>query len=137
MAAIGAYIAAQILNVTLKQTGSLVSPATLGLALCVAAPTSVSISEIGSNSGYTPQTITFNSAAANATSVSNAATLLFGPFSSRQSISGFVVKDTLALGGAAGNVGNIIVRGVMGAPFCCSVGDYISIAVGALKISIS
>ena len=75
MAAIAANLAAQWLNVALKQTASMVSPATLGLALALGAPTSVSISEIGSGSGYTPQSLTMSSVAANGTIASNAGAL--------------------------------------------------------------
>ena len=137
MAAIGAYIAAQILNVTLKQTGSMVSPATLGLAIGLGVPTSVSLSEIGTNSGYTPQSLTMSSVAANGTIASNAAALTFGPFSSIQSLSGWAIKDTLSASAANGNLGDIYYWGSLATARTVSVGDQLVIAAAALTISIS
>lgn len=137
MAAIAANLAAQWLNVALKQTASMVSPATLGLALALGAPTSVSISEIGSGSGYTPQSLTMSSVAANGTIASNAGALTYGPFSSIQAISGVAVKDTLGLAGSAGNVGNMIVFGLLATARTVSAGDSLTIAAAALTVSLS
>jgi hypothetical protein len=137
MAAIGAYLAQLLLNASLKQTASFVSPATLGVGLSLGAPTSVSMSEIGSLSGYTPASLTMSSVGAAGTIASNAASVTFGPFSSAQSISGVVVKDTLALGGASGNVGNLHYFGLLATARTVGVGDTLVMAAAALTISLA
>jgi hypothetical protein len=137
MAAIGAYIAAQVLNITLKQTATMLSPATLGLGLAVGAPTSLSMSELGTGSGYTPQTLSMSSVAASGTIASNAAALTFGPFSSTQAISGFVIKDTLSCSSSPGNLGNIYYFGTLATARTVSIGDSLVIAVSGLTIALA
>lgn len=137
MAAIGAYLAARLLNVSLQQTASIASPATLGLGISLGAPTSLSMSEVGTGSGYTPQSLTMSSVAASGTIASNAGACTFGPFSSVQSLSGFVVKDTLSASASNGNLGNIYYFGTLATARTVSPGDSLVIAVAALTISIS
>lgn len=126
----GAYLAANLLNVSLKQTASFVSPATLGAGISLGAPTSVSMSEVGTGSGYTPQTLSMSSVAASGTIASNAAAMTYGPFSSAQSLSGIVVKDTL------GTAGNLHYFGTLATARTVSVGDSLVIAAGALTITL-
>lgn len=138
MAAIGAYLAALVLEVSLKaSSASFVSPTTLGVGLSLGAPTSVSMSEVGSLSGYTPSTLTMNTVAAAGTVASNANAMTFGPFSSAQSISGVVVKDTLGLGGASGNVGNLLYFGLLATARTVGIGDSLVMAASALTISLA
>lgn len=132
MAGIGAYLAQLMLNVTLKNTASFVSAATLGLGISLGAPTSVSQSEVGTASGYTPQTLSMSSVGANGTIASNAAACTFGPFSTAQSLSGVVVKDTLSAA-----TGNIYYFGTLATARTVSAGDSLVIAAGALTISLS
>ena len=137
MAAIGAYIAAQLLNVSLKQTASMVSPSTLGLGIAIGAPTSLSMSEVGTASGYTPQSITFSSVAASGTIASNANAMTFGPFSSSQAVTGFFIKDTLSASVSNGNLGNLYYFGNLATARTPLIGDFIIVAAAALTISLS
>ena len=137
MAGVGAFIAARVLNVTLKNTASIASAATLGLGLCLGSPTSVSKSEVGTLSGYTPQSITFSSVAASGTVASNANAMTFGPFSSAKTIFGCVVKDTLAASASNGNLGNLYFFGNLGTSVVLVAGDTITFAAGAITISLA
>lgn len=134
MAGIGAYLAGNFLDVSLKQTASFVSPGTLGLGISLGAPTSVSMSEVGTGSGYVPQTLSMSSVAASGTIASNAAACSFGPFSSAQSLSGVVVKDDIA---ATVNNGHIFYFGTLATARTVSAGDTLVIAAGALTISLA
>jgi hypothetical protein len=137
MAGMGAYLTQKVLNVTLQQAASLASPATLGVGLCVGAPTSLSASEVGTASGYTPQSLTMGSVAASGTVASNVNSLSYGPFSSTQAISGVVVKDTLSASVSAGNLGDIFYFGNLATARTVSPGDSLIIAAAALTISLS
>ena len=137
MAAIGAYLARLILNVTLKNTASNASAATLGLGLSLGTPTSVSMSEVGTSSGYTPQSVTFSSVGASGTIASNANAMTFGPFSSAKTIFGAFVKDTLSASASNGNKGNLYFFGTLSSSVVLAAGDTITWAAGALTISLS
>lgn len=137
MAGIGAYLADNFLNVSLKQAASIVSPATLALGISLGAPTSVSMSEVLSASGYTPSTLTMSSVSTGGSIMvaSNAAAITYGPFSSAQSLSGVVVKDTLAFSG--GNQGNLYYFGLLATVRTVAIGDSLVIAAGALTITLA
>jgi hypothetical protein len=137
MAGMGAYLSQLLLNVSLKQTASFVSPATLGVGLSLGAPTSVSMSEIGTGSGYTPQSLTIGSVGAQGTQASNNAALTFGAFNAAQSVSGIVIKDTLSASAANGNLGNMHYFGNLSAARTFSSGDSLVIASGALTITLA
>ena len=137
MAAIGAYLAARLLNASLKQTASIVSPTTLGFGLSLGSPTSVSMSEVGTSSGYTPQSVTFSSVGAAGTIASNANAMTFGPFSGAKTIFGGVIKDTLSASASNGNNGNIYFFGQLSSSVVLVAGDTITFAAGALTISIT
>jgi hypothetical protein len=136
MAAVGAYLAARLLNVSLKQTANLASPATLGFGLSLGTPTSVSMSEVGTSSGYTPQSITMSSVAASGTVASNANAMTFGPFSSAKTIFGGVIKDTLVASASNGNKGNLYFFGLLNSSVVLASGDTITFAAGALTITL-
>ena len=105
-------------------------PATNGVGLSLGAPSSLSMSEIGTASGYTVQTVGFGAAASPAGSVSNTNAMTFGPFSSAQSISGLVVKDTIA------TAGNMLAYGPLATARTVAIGDSLVIASAALTISL-
>ena len=137
MAGIGAYLAGQILNVSLKQAASIVSPATLALGISLGAPSSLSMSEVLSGSGYTPQTLTMSSVSTGGSLMvaSNAVAVTYGPFSSVQSLSGVIIKDTLAFSG--GNQGDILYFGLLATARTVSIGDSLVVAAAALTVSLS
>ena len=137
MAGIGAYLAGQILNVSLKQAASIVSPSTLALAISLGAPTSLSMSEVLSGSGYTPQTLTMSSVSTGGSIMvaSNAVAVTYGPFSSAQSLSGVVITDTVAFSG--GNQGDILYFGLLATARTVSIGDSLVVAAAALTVTLS
>jgi hypothetical protein len=139
MAGMGAYLAQLVLNVSLKNTASIVSPGSVGLGLALTAPTSVSMFEVGSLSGYTPQACGIGSVGAAGTQASNSASCSFGPFTAAGSyvITGVVVKDTLALGASNGNVGNLLYFGMLSAARTVTSGDSLIVAAGALTITLA
>jgi hypothetical protein len=137
MAAVGAYLAQLLLNASLKQTASFVSPTTVAVGLSLGAPTSVSMSEVGTSSGYTPQSLTMNSVGAAGTIASNANAMTFGPFSSAQSISGVVIKDTAAASASNGNLGNLYYFGLLATARTVGVGDSLVMAASALTVSLA
>lgn len=137
MAAIGAYLAQLLLNASLKQTASYVSPTTLGVGLSLGAPSSVSCSEVGTSSGYTPQSLTMNSVGAAGTIASNANAMTFGPFSSAQSLSGVIIKDTLSASASNGNLGNILYFGLLATARTVGIGDSLVMAASALTVSLA
>jgi hypothetical protein len=106
-------------------------PTVNGIGLSLGAPTSLSMSEVGTASGYTAQTGSFAAAASPAGSVSNAGAHTFGPFSSAQAISGLIVKDTLA------TAGNMLAYGNLATARTVAIGDSLVIAAGALSISLA
>lgn len=130
MAAIGAYLAANLLSVSLKLTASWTSPASLVLGACSVAPTSVALSEL-SGGGYTAKALSMGAVAANGTKASNAAAVTFGTFTTSRKIVALVIKDSLPTG-----TGHIHYFGSLTASVVCSSGDTLVIAAGALTISL-
>lgn len=108
-------------------------PATLGVGISLGAPTSISGSEVGTASGYTAQTVTFGAAGtpSGSATVTNANAMTFGPFSTAQSLSGLVVKDTLA------TAGNLLFYGTLTMARTVAAGDSLVIAAAALTITLS
>lgn len=137
MAGIGAYLAGNALNVSLKNVASMVSPATLALGISLGAPSSVSMSEVLSASGYTPQSLTMSSVSTGGSIMvaSNANAMTFGPFSNAQSVSGVVIKDTAAFSG--GNQGNLYYFGLLATARTVQVGDQIVVAAAALTVTLA
>lgn len=132
MAGIGAYLAQLVLNATLKNTASLASPAALFLGVASGTPSSVSMSEVGTGSGYTPQTVTFSSVGANGTKATNANAVTFGTMSSNFTPHGFFLKDSAS----GANLGHMLYFATVGATIV-SRGDTIVVAAGSLTISLS
>lgn len=131
MAAIGAYAEKVILDWTLTPTSSSRAGGCF-VALATAAPTSLASSEVATGSGYAAQTCGFAAAASPAGSASNTVAMTFGPFSSAQSISGVVVKDTLSSG-----AGNNLYYGLLATARTVGPGDSLVIASGALTITLA
>jgi hypothetical protein len=130
-AGIGGYLSQLLLNVSLKNTASFLSPGSLGLALATGAPTSIAMSEVGTGLGYTAQALGMGSVGAAGTSASNSAAVTFGPVNTLLAMSGVVVKDTLA------TAGNIHFFGLLSAVRTLSSGDSLVFAAGALTISMA
>lgn len=134
MANIGQYAAAAMLNWSLGGVAP-TRPATWGAALSLGVPTTISMSEIGTASGYTPQTLQMQSSAATSVpgtaTMTNTVAMTFGPFSTAQSISGIVVKDTLA------TAGNILYYGTLTSARTVSIGDSLVIPIGSLVITLN
>jgi len=106
-------------------------PTVWGVGLSLGAPTSVSGSEIGTDSGYTRQTVVFNAAASPAGSASNSGAMTFGPFSTAQSISGLLVTDTLA------TAGNMLWYGTLATARTVGPGDSLVVAAGSVLITLA
>ena len=131
MAAFGAYAQKAMLD-WLFLGATPARPATVGVGLALGAPTSLSMSEIGTASGYSVQNAgSMGAAASPAGSVSNTVALTFGPFSSAQSISGIFVKDTIA------TAGNMLAYGTLATARTVAIGDSLVVASGALTISLA
>lgn len=133
MANIGAYGAAAMLNWSLGGVAP-TRPTTWGAALSLGVPTSVSMSEVGTASGYTPQTLQMQSSAstpAGSATMTNTVAMTFGPFSTAQSISGIIIKDTL------GTAGNMLYYGTLTSARNVSAGDSLVIPIGSLVITLN
>jgi hypothetical protein len=107
-------------------------PAQTWAALSLGTPTSVSGSEVGSNSGYLRQTATFGAAASPAGSASNNGAMTFGPFSSSNAIQGIMVYDTSTI-----NSGNMLWYGTLQTARTVLPGDQIVVAAGALVVTLA
>jgi hypothetical protein len=111
-------------------------PTTRAIGLSLGNPSSTSMSEIGTASGYTATSMAFAAAitagtVANSTATAtNASAATFGPFSSSQSISGIFVKDTV------GTAGTFWFYGALAAARTVSPGDSLIVATGALSITL-
>jgi hypothetical protein len=101
-------------------------------ALSLGTPSSVSGSEVGSNSGYARQTALFGGAASPAGSASNTAAMTFGPFSSSNAIQGLLIYDTISI-----NSGNIWWYGTLLTARTVLPGDTLVVAAGALIATLS
>jgi hypothetical protein len=133
MAAFGTWAEAAILNSVLAgvTTGF---PTVWGLALGSAVPTSSSVVatwEIGTASGYTPQTMPMPTCALGSNTVTNTVAATFGPFSSNQTISGAMIKNTLATAGTNLMWGPLATAAVM------TPGESLIFATGALACSLA
>ena len=120
-----------ILNFLLAGTTSS-APAAWGLALGSAVPAAnsvVSTWEVGTASGYTAQTLVMPTCTLGGSSVTNTAALTFGPFSSSQSISGAMIKNTTATGGTN------LMWGSLAAAATLTPGESLIFAVGSLNCS--
>jgi hypothetical protein len=127
MANIGAFAAKQTLDWQLGGAGAITQPASRLGALSLGTPSSVSGSEVGTNSGYARQTALFGAAASPAGSASNTAAMTFGPFSSSNAIQGLLIYDTISI-----NSGNIWWYGTLLTARTVLPGDTLVVAAGAL-----
>lgn len=133
MAAFGTWSEQAVLNAVLAgvTTGF---PSVWALALGSAVPTSSSVVatwEIGTASGYTPQTMPMPTCALGSNTVTNTVAATFGPFSSSQSISGAMLKNTLATGGTN------LMWGSLATAATLTPGESLIFAVGSLACSLT
>jgi hypothetical protein len=131
MANIGAWGAAAMLDWVLGGATP-TRPASRLVALSLGTPSSVSGSEVGSNSGYIRQSALFGAAASPAGSASNTAAMTFGPFSSSAAIQGLLVYDTISI-----NSGSIWWYGTLLTARTVLTGDTLVVAAGSLLITLS
>jgi hypothetical protein len=133
MPAFGTWAEAAVLNFLLAGSTTGV-PAAWDLALGSAVPTSssvVSTWEIGTGSGYTPQTMPMPTCVLGSNTVTNTVAATFGPFSSNQTVSGAMIKNT------AGTGGTNIMWGSLATAAALTPGESLIFAVGALACSIA
>jgi hypothetical protein len=133
MPAFGTWAEAAALNAILAgvTTGF---PTVWALALGSAVPTASSVVttwEIGTASGYTPQTMNMPPCSLGSNTVTNTVTAMFGPFSSIQTISGAMIKNTLGTGGTN------LMWGSLATAAPLTPGENLIFAVGALACSIA
>jgi hypothetical protein len=131
MANIGAWGAAAMLDWVLGGATP-TRPASRLVALSLGTPSSVSGSEVNSNSGYIRQSALFGAAASPAGSASNTAAMTFGPFSSSAAIQGLLVYDTISI-----NSGSIWWYGTLLTARTVLTGDTLVVAAGSLLITLS
>lgn len=131
MANIGAHGAKQMLDWVLGGA-SATQPASRLAALSLGTPSSVSGSEVNTNSGYARQTALFGAAASPAGSASNTAAMTFGPFSSSAAIQGLLIYDTISI-----MSGNIWWYGTLLTARTVLPGDTLVVGAGALIITLS
>jgi hypothetical protein len=131
MANIAAYLSKQTLDWHLGGAAA-TQPAARWVGLSIGAPTSVSASEMGSQTNFSRVTALFGAAASPTQSASNTASLLFGPFSSPGAASGIVLFD-----GSPINSSNMLWYGTLQTARSFLAGDSLQIAAGALTITLS
>lgn len=131
MANIAAYNQKAMLDWNLGGAAA-TQPASRLAALSLGTPTTVSGSEVLPNSGYLRQTALFSAAASPAGSASNTAAMTFGPFSSSAAIQGLVLYDTSAF-----TAGNMLWYGTLLTARTVLTGDTLTVAAGALLITLS
>lgn len=131
MANIGAFAAQAQLDWVLGGATP-TRPSSRLVALSLGTPSSVSGSEVGSNSGYIRQSGLFGPAASPAGSASNTAAMTFGPFSSSNAIQGILVYDTISI-----NSGNIWWYGTLLTARTVLPGDTLVVAAGSLIATLS
>lgn len=107
-------------------------PTARWVGLSVGAPTSVSASEMGSQTNFSRVTALFGAAASPTQSCSNTASLLFGPFSSPGAASGLVLFN-----GSPINSSDMLWYGTLQTARSFLAGDSLQIAAGALTITLS
>ena len=133
MANIASFHQKALLDWSLGGTGAAVTqPASRLAALASGIPTSISASELSPISAYTRQTALFTAAASPAGSASNTAGMTFGPFSSVGTVQGLVIFDTSAF-----TAGNMLWYGSLLTARTVFVGDQLTVAPGALIITLS
>jgi hypothetical protein len=131
VANIGAHGAKQMLDWVLGGAAA-TQPASRLAALSLGTPSSVSGSEVNTNSGYARQTALFGAANSPAGSASNTAAMTFGPFSSSNAIQGLLIYDTISI-----SSGNIWWYGTLLTARTVLPGDTLVVAAGALIITLS
>lgn len=131
MANIGAFGAQKMLDWVFGGAAA-TQPSSRLIALSLGTPSSVSGSEVGSNSGYARQTMSPGAAASPAGSVSNNVAVTFGPFSSSNAIQGALIYDTISI-----NSGNIWWYGTLLTARTVLPGDTLVIATGSLIATLS
>lgn len=131
MANIGAHGAKQMLDWVLGGAAA-TQPASRLAALSLGTPSSVSGSEVNTNSGYARQTVLFGAAASPAGSASNTAAMTFGPFSSSNAIQGLLIYDTISI-----SSGNIWWYGTLLTARTVLPGDTLVVAAGGLIITLA
>jgi hypothetical protein len=134
MANVSAYSAKALLDWTLKGASAPTDPTTIGVGLSLGAPTSVSGSEMATNSGYTRKTAGFAAAASPGGSATLNTAITFGPFSTAYSITGIQIWDTF---GVAVDAGNMLWYGNLATARTIASGDSLVIASGALTVSLA
>jgi hypothetical protein len=131
VANIGAHGAKQMLDWVLGGAAA-TQPASRLAALSLGTPSSISGSEVNTNSGYARQTALFGAANSPAGSASNTAAMTFGPFSSSNAIQGLLIYDTISI-----SSGNIWWYGTLLTARTVLPGDTLVVAPGALIITLS
>jgi hypothetical protein len=131
VANIGAHGAKQMLDWVLGGAAA-TQPASRLAALSLGTPSSISGSEVNTNSGYARQTALFGAANSPAGSASNTAAMTFGPFSSSNAIQGLLIYDTISI-----SSGNIWWYGTLLTARTVLPGDTLVVAAGALIITLS
>lgn len=107
-------------------------PAAWGLGVSLGAPSSTSMSEIATGSGFNRATITFAAAASPAGTITNNAAVTFGPASAAATITGIHIWDT-----PAATAGNPLFYGTLATIRTLAAGDSLVIASGALTCSLA
>jgi hypothetical protein len=133
MANIGRGAYGSMLDWSLK-TSSIATPAALFIGLSLAAPTTVSFSEVGTGSGYTRQSMAFAAAAfpAGSASASNSTAVTFGTFSSSAVLSGIFIADSVS-----NNAGSMLWFGNVATLRTPLPGDTVSLPAGNLAVTLS
>jgi hypothetical protein len=131
VANIGAHGAKQMLDWVLGGAAA-TQPASRLAALSLGTPSSISGSEVNTNSGYARQTALFGAANSPAGSASNTAAMTFGPFSSSNAIQGLAIYDTISI-----SSGNIWWYGTLLTARTVLPGDTLVVAAGALIVTLS
>ena len=131
MANVSAYLSRAYLDWCL-QGATPTRPGALWAGLAAGTPTSVSGSEIGTQTGYSRITALFGAAASPAGSASNTAAMTFGPFSSNGSILGLQLWD-----GSPVASSDMLWYGTLLTARTILVGDSLVVAAGGLIITMS
>lgn len=131
MANVGSFAENLALNFLLNAQ-SATRPTVWGIGLSLGVPSSISGSEIGTNSGYTRQTANFGAAGGGSALLTQGMT--FGPFSSACTITGITVWDTVT---TAANGGDLLWYGTFQTAQTIAVGNYLIINSAGLTISLS
>jgi hypothetical protein len=131
MANIISYLSKQYLD-WCTGAAAATQPTDRWVGLSIGAPTSVSASEMGSQTNFSRVTALFGAAASPTQSASNTASLLFGPFSSPGAASGLVLFD-----GSPINSSNMLWYGTLQTARSFLAGDAIQVAPGALAITLT